>query len=46
MRKLTAILLLVLVVGIAGLVVLLGVIDIQAPTARMEVPIANEQLSP
>jgi hypothetical protein len=46
MRKLTAILLLVFVVSVAGLVVLLGVIDIQAPTARMEVPIANDRLSP
>jgi hypothetical protein len=46
MRKLTAILLLVLVVSVAGLVVLLGVIDIQAPTTRMEVPIANDRLSP
>ena len=46
MRKLTAILLIVVVVGITGLVILLGVIDIQAPVTRMEVPIANEQLSP
>lgn len=46
MRKLTAILLLVLVVGVAGVVILLGTIDLPAPTARMEVPISNDQLAP
>ena len=46
MRKLTAILLLVLIVGVAGVVILLGTIDLPAPTARMEVPISNDQLAP
>ena len=46
MRKLTAILLLVLVVSVAGVVVVLGTIDLPAPTSRMEVPISNDRLTP
>lgn len=46
MRKLTAILLLVLVVCIAGVVILLGTIDLPAPTARVEVSISNDRLAP
>ena len=46
MRKLTAILLLVLVVSVAGVVIVLGTIDLPAPTSRMEVPISNDRLAP
>jgi len=46
MRKVTAILLLVLVVSVAGVVILLGTIDLKAPTTRVEVPISNEKLAP
>jgi hypothetical protein len=46
MRKVTAILLLVLVVSVVGVVILLGTIDLPAPTARVEVPIPNDRLAP
>jgi hypothetical protein len=46
MRKLTAILLLAFVVCVAGIVVLLGTVDLPAPTAHMEVPISNDRLAP
>ena len=46
MRKLTALLLLVLVVSVAGVVVVLGTIDLPAPTARVEISISNDRLAP
>jgi len=45
MRKITAILLLVLVVGVAGLLVVLGTVDLPAPTERVEVAVPNDKLS-
>jgi hypothetical protein len=46
MKRLLAIFFALVIVGVIGAAVVLGSIDLPAPTQHMEVPIAKDRLAP